>query len=412
MSNGKSNRKKKRSAIAKNIKDNSLVNLSQNYNVTKRNRFQPLSDMDVDNPGVINRSPSDQKPKIPLIVITQKEFNIGLIKNLNLPDLTFKLISLGTRISFCEKASYEKCVTFLSENKIEFFTHRFKNNIFKAILSGLPQTDPNDIKTELSSKYNLDVTEVREIQTSYYNKNNRLYLICLNKNDITLGQLKEIKVINFTIVKWLRFSPKHKGPTQCRRCLLFGHGAENCHRNVICMLCASTQHSSDDCSFKKDPDSRTINFKCGNCQSRGLPGNHKANDQNCPCKAEYQNIRNHVRIKNSNRSNQPTRNQQRNQQSSNFHQNQSTHLNSNQLNANAPEFSLNDDQFPSLSRNRRPPFNPLGSNNSYSNVTKNQLLSPDEFFDIFNDALAKFYTCKTSTDQIALIASLLRRAIR
>lgn len=412
MSNGKNSRKKKRSAIAKNIKDKVLVNFSQNYNVTQRNRFHPLSDMDTDNQVVFNHSPSDKKQKIPPIIITQKEFNIGSIKNLNLPDLTFKLISLGTKISFGEKASYDNCVAFLSDNKIEFFTHRFKNNIFKAILSGLPQTDPNDIKSELSSKYNLDVTDVREIQTSYYNQNNRLYLICLNKNDITLGQLKEIKVINFTIVKWLRFSPKHKGPTQCRKCLLFGHGAENCHRNVICMFCASTLHSSDDCTFKKDPDSRTINFKCGNLQSRGLPGNHKANDPNCPCKAEYQHIRNHARIKNSNRSNQSNRNHQRNQQSSSFHQNQSTHLDSNQLNANAPAFSLNDDQFPCLSGNSRPSFNPSGSNNSYSNVTKNQLLSPDEFFDIFNDALEKFYACKTQTDQIALIASLLRRAIR
>lgn len=77
MSNGKNSRKKKRSAIAKNIKDKVLVNFSQNYNVTQRNRFHPLSDMDTDNQVAFNHSPSDKKPKIPPIIITQKEFNIG-----------------------------------------------------------------------------------------------------------------------------------------------------------------------------------------------------------------------------------------------------------------------------------------------------------------------------------------------
>lgn len=428
-----SNRRKKRSSIAKNIKtkfQQRIIN-SQNQHVTQHtklsNRFEPLTDMEFESGSTfVQRSPSnDKKPKIPPIppiVITQKEFNISEIKNLNIPEITFKFISLGIKVSFGEKSSYDKCIDYLNANNVEFFTHRVNNNMFKVILSGLPQTNPDVIKEELKTKFNLNVSDVRELQTSYFNKNNRLYLLCLDKSEINLGQLKQIKVVNYTIVKWLRFSPKNKGPTQCRKCLLFGHGAENCHRKMICMFCASTEHASDACSFKSTPEN-SLAFRCANCQSKGIPSNHRANDSNCPCKAEYQNIRNHLRIKNSNQSNrsnqsnESSRFNQNFQQDSRVLQNQSAHLNSNQLDANAPVFSLNDNHFPAMSRstngNHRVPTNQsFEFKNSYSNVTKNQLLSPDEFFNIFDDALAKFYECKNATDQIALIASLLRRAIR
>lgn len=414
-----SKRRKIRSSIHAKIK--TKVQRVSNTHVHQRgmnlsNQFQPLADMDTEDAqaSTSNQIPVVKKPKIPRIppiIVTQKSFNPNQIQALLLPDVTFKFISLGVKISFGIQDSYDKCIEYLKQNKIEFFTHRLKNNIFKAILSGLPQSNTNDIKNELNSKYNLNVADVRELQTSYFNKNSRLYLISFENKEINLGQLKQIKVVNYTIVNWLRFSPKFKGPIQCRRCLLFGHGAENCHRQSSCMLCASTEHSSDSCLFKDVPDNQLVIYRCGNCHSKGLQSNHKANDPKCPSMLEYQNIRNHVRVKNSKRGNRSSQSSQDTQFNRSSQQNQSTHSNrQHQFNVNAPEFNQN--HFPSLPGNHRSSNSSFNFSNSFANVTKNNLLSAEEFFNIFDDALTKFYECKTLSDQFALIASLLRRAIR
>lgn len=445
-----STRRKRRSSAAQNngnkkSKSSNIVNLG--FNVS--NKFQSLADTDMDfdnspGPSTSNQTPAVKKAKIPPIVVTQGDFDSTVINELNLSDITFKFISLGLKLSFDSKDSYDKCIDFLNQNNIEFFTHRLKNNIFKVILSGLPQVNSDDIKSELNTKYNINVVDVRELQTSYFNKNSRLYLISFENSEINLTQLRQIKAVNHTIVKWLRFSPKFKGPTQCRRCLMFGHGAENCHRSISCMFCASSEHLGDQCTFNNVPVGQLVKYICGNCKSRGLQTNHKANDPNCPCKLEYQNIRNHVRVRNSNQSNRSGQLNQNNHQSIQHNQsrsnsNQSNHQgqprsNQKRLNANAPAFSLNQNQFPTLPEYHRHSTNPMTESrnsytnatknrqesatssfdfqNSYANVSKNQLLSADEFFNIFEDALTKFYQCQSQADQFALIASLLRRAIR
>lgn len=412
-----STRKRKRGAIAKNLKEKLRIGINQfqahssNQNINLSNRFQPLANMEFEDDSInINRGStkkdSTSKPKIPPIVVTQKLFNPNEIQSLELSDISFKFISLGVKISFGIKESYDKCIDHLKKNNVEFFTHRLKNNIFKVILSGLPQLNTDDIKNELNSKYNLNIVDVRELQTSYFNKNSRLYLLSLDNSEINLSHLRQIKVVNHTIINWLRFSPKYKGPIQCRKCLMFGHGAENCHRQTSCMLCASNEHTSENCSLGIADNPLAI-YKCGNCQSKGLKSNHKANDPNCPCKLEFQNIRNHVRVKNSNRNNKSNRGGQESPQFRGSNHNRQHHFN-----INAPEF--NQDSFPSLSGNRHQlNYSSTNFGNSYANVTKNNnLLSAEEFFNIFDDALTKFYECKSVHDQFALIASLLRRAIR
>lgn len=146
------------------------------------------------------------------------------------------------------------------------------------------------------------------------------------------------------------------------------------------MLCASTEHTSECCSFNNVPDNQLVIYKCGNCQSKGLQSNHKANDPKCPSKQEYQNIRNHVRINNSKRTNhsrQVTQSNRADQQSTPL--NQSSHSNQrHQFDVNAPEFNQN--HFPSLSGNRHPSTNStFNFSNSFANVTKSNLLPAEEF---------------------------------
>lgn len=198
---------------------------------------------------------------------------------------------------------------------------------------------------------------------------------------------------------------------------MFGHGAENCRRKKICMICANSDHSTNDCSFK-NAENISIVLKCGNCHTKKLPSNHRADDVNCPCRLAYLAIRQRSRNQRSgiqDRSNQNSGNQQ--------------------SNVNQAGFAFRDENFPSLPKNRLTSNNQQpststsqsnandanngsfsGSNNgkkrSYADVGGQNLLSANEFFEIFDDALARFYACRTATDQIALIASLLRRAIR
>lgn len=170
--------------MAQKLQDRRQQNTKLFQNTHISNRYQPLADMDVEDTqaSTSNQIPVVKKLKIPPIIVTQKGFNPNLIQKIELSGITFKFISLGVKVSFENQDSYDKSIEYLKQNNIKFSTHRLKNNIFKVILSGLPQSNTDDIKNELNSKFNLNVTDVRELQTSYFNKNSRLYLISLDKD--------------------------------------------------------------------------------------------------------------------------------------------------------------------------------------------------------------------------------------
>lgn len=383
------------------------------------NQYEVLSDMeDEEIPCQPTEANLPRKTRIPPIVITQNGFNVNSLNPIKVDGMTFKYISIGIKINFPELESYDQCLQYLKRENIEFYTHRRRNTNFKVILAGLPQTDPEVIKQELLSNHNLVTTDIQELKTSYYNVHSRLYLVSFGVGDVNLHHLNRVKSINQVIVKWMRYTRKFKGTTQCRRCLMFGHGQENCFRKIMCMLCANTTHVAENCTFNNASDNQLIVFKCGNCHAKGLPSNHKANDSSCPCKSEFESIRN--RFSNQNQRNTNHRSSL-----------QST------LNRNAREFVFQENGFPTLPNNRRSQINsevtrrqtslnlpmknngnrsssgPSGVNSdaSYSNATKRgKLLSIDEFFNIFEDALDKFYACESAADQFGLIVSLLRRA--
>lgn len=68
-------------------------------------------------------------------------------------------------------------------------------------------------------------------------------------------------------MKWLCYSLKYKGPTQCRICLMYGHGQNGCNRKPVCMLCASTEHIFEICPFNKNESDHVV-FKCADCHAK------------------------------------------------------------------------------------------------------------------------------------------------
>lgn len=124
--------------------------------------------------------------------------------------------------------------------------------------------------------------------------NNKLYLLLFNAAQVNLKSLETIKYIYHHVNKGLPFKPKRNGPTQCYKCLMFGHGATQCFRYTACMLCAGNL-ATKNCTTHAN--NTNTDFKCFNCLSAKIAYNHKANDINCPFRRKYTEARNNARSK-------------------------------------------------------------------------------------------------------------------
>lgn len=79
-------------------------------------------------------------------------------------------------------------------------------------------------------------------------------------------------------VKWSYYS-KRSGPMQCKRCQLYGHGANNCNRIFRCNKFAD-RHYSTECPLAagpstgdgKVPDHKLKCANCGGNQAAGFSG--------------------------------------------------------------------------------------------------------------------------------------------
>lgn len=80
-------------------------------------------------PSVSNQLPVDIKSKLPLLLHKK----ISIRRKFKISDQV-----IGVKISFKDKSSYDKCIVYLKNKNVEFFSHRLKSNIFKVISKGLP----------------------------------------------------------------------------------------------------------------------------------------------------------------------------------------------------------------------------------------------------------------------------------
>lgn len=199
------------------------------------------------------------------------------------------------------------------------------------------------------------------------------------------------------IIQWVPYRKRKSGPTQCLNCGMFGHGMATCGRKTICLLCGGN-HKSKDCIFINDTNDQRV-FKCNNCKINNLPYNHKANDDNCPMRTKYIEIR----AAGNRGVNRPvaTRTQQ-------------------VLNINA------DAMFPPLHTQATSSAQPF--KHSYANIASNQNkqnapapAQPNDGNDLFTFAeistimlncVNELTNCKTKIDQIRVIANLFNYAFK
>lgn len=362
---------------------------------SNKNRFSSLSDlndMDIADEAKTDLESRDPKPP-PLVADIAVPFTE--IQHILGQDCTYKRTSIGTKIFPSTFDKYEFCKKALIESKIDFHSYNQKaNRLFTTFLHGLPRMNPDEIIEDLKS-YNLTPSNVTEVITKFSSRNDAVYKVQFVRKNFSPVHLKEVKVIKNVIVSWKKQKPRNSDrPTQCWRCLMFGHGGEHCFRTPACMICANNHHT-DKCPFKIN-DKKPAAFSCFNCKKFGKERtDHSANDISCPLRAHYLEIRANATSKKPKRVaiHRSSANQVR-----------EDHQNPTRRNINT-NFGHDHRSYAAQLIN-----NSSNNNSNCNNNINNSLFNIDELFNIFTTALDELSQCTTKSQQMYVIMSLIKHA--
>lgn len=361
------------------------------------NRFSVLQTVDDDDTYSEDNEEEvrEYKVVIPPIVVDAVHSFQAVYKLIG-PTYQFKRMSVGTKVISPSIAQLDLAKRKLIETGFKFYSHESKDTkLFKLVLYGLPQTDPKEIKEELKSTYNINVINVKEIKTSRSSADDALYMLEFDRTQNSKSQVVKIRQMCSIVVYWRKPQKGNKGPTQCTKCAMYGHGARNCFRKNICIACGG-DHDVANCQVNKTPQGSPAAYKCFNCVKKNLKNsNHRADDPRCPSRKEYLTIRENMQNKARSIQNRCVRN----------------------LFEEAPEDLP---QMPT-SANFLPADNSNGSPRiSYANTTRESnrqpntcgdLYSIDELFQIFTGAISDLRKCTTKIEQLNVIMSMLKYAI-
>lgn len=388
---GRKRQKVSRSSISTNQVDMHLKN--QRRSLRRGNSFELLSEnMNADPTPSSSKMelPSTSKPqKPPPVVIdtTSADFT-KVIDHIGTDGYFFRRTSLGTKVFSCNMEKYKHLLNGLKSTPFRYFTHRVvDNSSYKMVLKGLHKVSTELIKEELETNHGVKCVDIKEIITTKSSPNDALYLLTFNRMHVNKKVLHSIKYIQRVAILWKNQKSKpDKGPTQCHKCGLYGHGTENCHRQQICFLCSSITHSTTYCPMNNATGGKI--FKCFNCVAKCLPDfAHRADDPHCPSRTMYIEARLNATKRN-------TTNQRRVAEPS------FVTAHGNQQQSNVP--ILNGLQS-----------SPTCSKQTYAGQFKprNDLFSMDELLTIFQKATVELKKCTTKLDQLNIIVSLLKHAV-
>lgn len=362
---------------------------------TNENRFDALRSIDEDDTyseGEEEEEVREFKVVVPPIVV-DAAYNFHSVYKLIGTSFEFKRMSIGTKIISPSLALFEQAKNKLKEAKYTFYTHECRDTkMFKLVLYGLPKTEINEIKDELKNAYNINVVNIKEITTSRSSMNDALYMLEFDRTINSKSQVLKIKRLCSIVVYWRKPMKGNKGPTQCTKCAMYGHGARNCFRKNICIACGG-EHDLANCQINKTTQGSPAAYKCFNCIKKNLKNTgHKADDPRCPCRKEYLSIRQKLTNKTK-------------------MQNQRIY----------EVFEENPGDFPHFSRSESfVPFARGQPGRSYANTLQchtqqnsntGDLFSIDELFQIFTGALSDLRKCRSKMEQLNVIMTMLKYAI-
>lgn len=272
------NSTKKRAEKANGTKMKNNQKFLNSIQVPLNNRFELLSDDD-DNADKVQNKKGE---KIAPVIVTDVEKDMRkFIVDLNV-DCEIKITSVGKKIFPKTSEDKAKIIEALNTVKINHFSHpNNENKSFKVLLCGLPEIDTATIIDSMTESHNITPSKVVMFNTAATTK---MYL-CHFERSVDMAKVNTIKSVYHHIVNWKAYRPKGKGPTQCFKCAMYGHGISNCNRFAVCMLCGEN-HLTKTCTAVSKL-STNPKYKCFNCAGANLKHNHKANDVNCPFRAKY-----------------------------------------------------------------------------------------------------------------------------
>lgn len=295
----------------------------------------------------------------------------------------------------------------MKNENIDHFSHPDDSQkVFKAVLTGLPEIPTEDIISSLKSSHNITATKVIMFNTKSTSK---LYLCHFQKSEVNMKLLNAITTCYHHIIKWQPYKPSRKGPTQCYRCMLYGHGISQCMRFAVCSLC-SGNHLTNTCTKITKTTTNPV-YKCYNCASAKLPThNHKATDPNCPYRAKYEAAITNARDRNKN--SHTTNNIQ-------THTSQ-TNTNNDHRYVRAPQPPPMTTSYANTARSSHtntrsqvpPRTHPNNRADTQQTSTDNNgnLWSLAEVTDLLLNSINELKACKTKLDQLKVIANLLQNA--
>jgi len=273
-----------------------------------RNKYQPLR-TDEDAPDAqsisaasdltIEPTPRSHVPPIVLFNIKVMEF-YKAIRALTPPiEAEYKVTQFGTKFFCVDVAHFKRLREYCLDQKHTFFSYTLPaERRSKFVIYDLPlHTQPDDIINAYAA-LGMTCTDATLMSIKKKRHENHVNFIAYFKgqDNIKLEQAAQLKIVNGARCSVARFSPNASGPTQCAKCLTFGHGKTNCNIFSRCVRCGG-RHESAKCMHlidKDNPKSKipSDKVKCANCQ-----GDHPANYKGCPSRKAYIDLQRQVREK-------------------------------------------------------------------------------------------------------------------
>lgn len=258
------------------------------------NRFKALEADDMDTSDDEEVEVPSPREKFPPIVVDESTSFTTIFRIMG-SQYKFQKMSIGTKIISSSLVLYEEAVKKLTQVGFKFYTHQLKNHkMFKLVLFGLPKLEIKKIVDEFKESHNIVPASVKEISTKRSNIDDAIYMLEFDRQQVSKKEIRKIRYFYGIVVKWRNPIKSNKGPTQCTKCTMFGHGSRNCHRNDVCAACAGN-HDLSVCTLSKTQHEGPVVYKCFNCTKKKLSNvNHKADDPKCPCRQDYLEMRSRI----------------------------------------------------------------------------------------------------------------------
>lgn len=388
---------KRKSKVA--LASGKMKHVRMDFAIPTANRFGALGSLRPTPNQSTVKQPTAQARPAPLVV-TEQELS-PLLKAIEEKKLShsIKLLSVGAKI-FVDNTNDRGTLTeLLDDLKLNYYSHPgASEKLIKLVLSGLPEISTDIISNWLKEKNNISPVKISMLNTE---SSNKLYLLQFDQNQVSKADIVNIRVINHHIVRWLPFIRKSRGPTQCYNCGMFGHGISFCHRQSACFNCGEA-HSSNTCPFLGASSQDHLIYKCINCFIRKLPHNHRCDDNECPSRLRYVELKNQSNPKNRTvKTNQIHRNNDgRNNVIQNNKKSVLTHTTERLV---PPVLTRTYAQAVRHGDRTHPSEN--GANNDSS------LWTFSEVSEILLSCINDLTKCRTKIDQVRVIAKLLNNAI-